>query len=52
MDSVLPLCTGSLSSFPALRMVLVLSSEAHTLAVSEGGLSFPGQLNNLGISMY
>ena len=33
---------GSLSSFPALRMVLVLASEAHTLAVPEGALSFQG----------
>ena len=37
-----PSVMGSLSSFPALRMVLVLASEAHTLAVPEGALSFQG----------
>ena len=37
-----PSVMGSLSLFPALRMVLVLASEAHTLAVPEGALSFQG----------
>lgn len=44
---------SSLPSFLAPRVgVLVPSSEAHPLDVQEGGLSFAGQLDELGISLY